>query len=92
MCRGNVRVLQLLWQVRMARHSTQGLEVDLGADPLKGRRGLRIIGIDVGPHIIKLVVFCITSAIFSNFEHFIIYVILCNSRTHVITLLFGLCM
>jgi hypothetical protein len=45
-----------------------------------------------GPLYHRVLVFCITSALFSNIEHFIIYVLLCNSRTRVITLLFGLCM
>jgi hypothetical protein len=40
----------------------------------------------------RVLVFCIASALFWNIKHFIIYVVICNSRTHVITLLFGLCM
>jgi hypothetical protein len=44
---------------------------DLGASHLKSYRGLHILGLEVGPCIIVLVV-VIASAMFSNFEHFII--------------------
>jgi hypothetical protein len=44
---------------------------DLGADPLKSCRGLRILELDVAPCIVVLVV-VIAFTMFLNFEHFII--------------------
>jgi hypothetical protein len=64
MCRRNAIVLLVLRQVCVARHSARGLGDDLGAGSLKGHRGLHILGLDAGPCIIELVVFCITSSIF----------------------------
>jgi hypothetical protein len=63
----------------------------MGAGPLKSRQGLYILGLDADPCIIELVLFCFASTMFLNFEHFIIYELLCNLRIYVITLLFGLC-
>jgi hypothetical protein len=45
-------------------HLARGLEGDLGAGPLKSWRGLRILGLDVGPCIVVLVI-VIASAMFS---------------------------
>jgi hypothetical protein len=58
-------------KVRMARHSARGLRGDLGADPLKNRRGFYILELDANPCIIVLVVI-ISSAIFLNLKHFMI--------------------
>jgi hypothetical protein len=48
----------------MAQRWTWGFGGDLRVDPLKSHRGLCIIGLDAGPCIIELVVFCITCTVF----------------------------
>jgi hypothetical protein len=51
-CR-DARVLRLLWQVHLAQRWARGMGCDLGASPVKSRRGLRIIGLDTSPCIIE---------------------------------------
>jgi hypothetical protein len=53
----------------VAGNSAGGLGGDLGVGPLKSHWGLCILGLDVDPCIIVLVV--IASAMFSKLKHFI---------------------
>jgi hypothetical protein len=86
-CR-DARVLWLLWQVGMAQWRVQSVGRDLRARPMSSSRGLRILGpmrtlVSPSGSILVLLPLCF------KLEHFIIYVSLCNSRIHVITLYLG---
>jgi hypothetical protein len=83
-CR-DARVLRLLWQVDVAQWRAQGVGRDLGARLMSSSRGLCILGpmralVSPSGSILVLLPLCF------KLEHFIIYVSLCNSRIHVITL------
>jgi hypothetical protein len=58
---------------------------------VSSRRGLRIIG-PMGALVSPSDTILVPLLLCFKLEHFIIYVFLCNSRIHVITLLFGPCM
>jgi hypothetical protein len=86
-CR-DARVLWLLWQVGVAQWWARGVGRDLGACPVSSSRGLRMLGpmralVSSSGSILVLLPLCL------KLENFIIYVSLCNSRIHVITLYSG---
>jgi hypothetical protein len=90
MCRGNVRVLSLLQQVRVVQRWTWGLGGDLGASPLKSHRGLRIIGLDADPCIVVLVLYHFHYVFKTQTLYYV--ELYCNLRTYCNnSLLFGLC-
>jgi hypothetical protein len=87
-CVQRCRVLGLLWQLGVTQWQARGLRGDMGAHLVSSSRGHRVLGlmralVSSSDSILVLLPLCF------KIKHFIIYVSLCNSRIHVITLYSG---